>query len=113
VFTSGEFALAVVPEPLSVPVPMLVPPLLHEPVGIGPHRKKVARVGGHARDHRICRADDPPLQPDRGLTATVGEVEGHQQVARGPVQCDRAGRACGERRGGLLVDLEVDVRRAE
>ncbi len=43
-FTSGEFALAVAPEPLSVPVPMLVPTLVvpsHEPVGIGPQRKNV------------------------------------------------------------------------
>ena len=42
VFTSGEVALAVAPAPLSVPVPMLVPPLLHElPAGTCEHRKKV------------------------------------------------------------------------
>ena len=39
--TSGEFALAVAPVPLRLPVPMLVPPLVQEPVAIGPHRKKV------------------------------------------------------------------------
>jgi hypothetical protein len=44
VFTLGDCALAVLPEPLSVPVPMLVPTLVvpsQAPVAMGPHRKKV------------------------------------------------------------------------